>query len=76
MQEAAQVTCVGFAEEGLGGGGAVAMAGMAFGHAAVADARTGAIVALWRAHSGAVAAVCCRGAVELLSGSQVLLSLT
>ena len=77
MQEAAQVTCAGFAaEEGAGSGGAVATAGMASGHAAVADARTGEVVALWRAHGGAVSAACCRGAVELLTGSQVLLRRT
>jgi len=71
------VVCAGFAMDEGGPGGlsaganAVAVAGMASGHAAVADARTGAVAALWRAHADGVTAVCCPAASALLTGSQV-----
>ncbi|KAK9831842.1 hypothetical protein WJX81_000569 [Elliptochloris bilobata] len=74
LQEAAQVTCIGFAAEEGGGGspgsGAVAAAGLASGHAALADARVGDVAALWRVHGGTVSAVCCQGTSALLTGSQ------
>ncbi len=71
------MVCTGFAMDeggpsGLSAGAdAVAVAGMASGHAAVADARTGAVAALWRAHADGVTAVCCPAASALLTGSQV-----
>lgn len=47
-------------------------AGLASGHAAVVDARCGALSAFWQAHEAGLTALSCCGCDMLLTGSQVL----